>query len=119
MKKIELTYTERDGIFYPDLELSEQPEVHLNKYGRLRLKYLKNHKRVIYMNYITSCTLNQHLIDIQNECDEMHERLVKQLAKAQGVTEELKANDQMAWVGKMNNIYHQADEFILNDIIYA
>ena len=83
------------------------------------LRYLKNHRKVLYTNLLTSGTLNIYLADIDNRAEKMFERLTTQMAIAEGVTEQLKAGNQMAWVGKMNSIRNRAAEIINTEIIYT
>ena len=85
----------------------------------MRQRYLKQNHRVQYMNLLTSDKLAEHLEQVDAEANEMMETIVKQMAKAQGVTEQLKADDQMKWVGLMNNIRACAEEVVRNDLIYA
>ena len=115
---MELTYTERDGIFYPDLALPEQTNYPLGKYGRMRLDYLKKHRRGTYTTLLTSCTLNQHLYDTEQEVKQQIELILSRLVKERGITEELKATDPLRWVQEMNNAKHCAEEIVLNEIIY-
>ncbi len=116
---------ERTGIryeligdyYYPCLIVEESPP--LSKYGRLRQRYLREHKRVLYFNLLTSGKLYEHLAEIDTSARDMAEYLIKEMAKKQGVTEELKATDMMRWIGLMNNIRTCADEIVLNDIVYS
>jgi len=85
----------------------------------LRYRYLKQNRRVLYSQLLTSGKLGTHLAEIDNSANDMMELLVNQMAEEQGVTEQLKANDQMKWVGMMNNIRSAAEEIVLNDLIYA
>ena len=87
-------------------------------WGKRHLHYLKEHHRVLYANLLTSGKLNIYLADIDNQAEEMFERLTRQMAVAEDITEHLKATDQMAWVGKMNNIRNQVIEAINTEIIY-
>ncbi len=87
-------------------------------WGQRHLHYLKEHHRVLYANLLTSGKLNIYLADIDNQAEEMFERLTRQMAVAEDITEHLKATDQMAWVGKMNNIRNQVIEAINTEIIY-
>ena len=96
----------------------EQPPV-LTKYGRMRERYLREHKKALYFNLLTSGKLYEHLADIDTFACNMAEYLIKGMAKKQGVTEQLKAEDMMRWVGLMNNIRACADEIVLNDIVYS
>ena len=114
-----ITYTQQGDYLMPDLKLPEQPKVEIGIWGKRRLHYLKNHHPIIYTNYLTSCTLTAHLADIDEEANEMFDRLVKQFAKQKGVTEQLKAEDQMLWVRKINNIRNRATEIVNKELIYT
>ncbi len=116
---MDMTYHEQDGFMMPDLVMPQQPEVHLGKYAELRRKYLKNHRPVVYANLLTTFKLTEHLAEIEEQALETVNRLTEQMAKAEGVTEELKAKDQMRWVGLMNNFKHSAEEQVLSDLIYV
>ena len=87
-------------------------------WGQRHLRYLKNHRKVLYANLLTSGKLNDYLADIDRQAKEMFEQLVNQMAAAEGITEQLKADNQMTWVGKMNNIRNQVIEAINTEIIY-
>ena len=91
----------------------------ISKYGRMRERYLREHKKVLYFNLLTSGKLNEHLVDIDISACNMAEYLIKEMAIRQGVTEEMKAQDMMRWVGMMNNIRACVDEIVLNDIVYS
>ena len=98
--------------------LTEKEEASFGRYGRLRLKYLKEHRRVLYINLLTSGELTQHLNEVDQQAREMLELLVKQMAQAQGITEQLKAEDQMAWVSAMNNICSAAEEVVMREVVF-
>ena len=115
----EITYRMENGYRLPNLLPPQEPEVHLGKYALLRRKFLKQHRRVTYTNLLTSGKLNAHLMEIEQTAQARMEQLTAQMAKEAGVTEELKATDQMKWVGLMNNIRHSAEETVLNDLIYS
>ena len=115
----EITYTMQGDYLLPDLKMPEQPEVTMGRYARMRANYLKANRKVLYYNLLTSCTLNEHLNETEQRATELEEQLIKQMAAAEGVTERLKAEDQMKWVQMMNSIRHSAEEVILNDLIYA
>ena len=85
----------------------------------MRERYLKEHRKILYFNLLTSGKLNEHLAEIDTSARDMAEYLIKEMARKQGVTEELKARDMLRWVGKMNNIRACADEIVLNDIVYS
>lgn len=91
---------------------------YIGKYGRLKLNYMKKYKIPEYTEMLLSNELKSYLLDIEDECKEKLDILIKQMAEKENVTEELKANNQMEWVQKMNNIKHRAEEIILNEIIY-
>ena len=115
----EITYHREGDYLIPDLYLPKQPEKHIGKYGRLRLNYLKEHKRGLYTELLISGTLKQHLIEIdENATDEVNE-LIKQIAEQENINEYLKEHHQMEWVQAMNNIKNRAEEIVLNEIIYV
>ena len=114
------TYTlGADGLYYPNLVLPEMEEAHYGKYGMLRKQYLKNHHKAIYFTLLTSCKLISHLNEIDEEANEMFELLVKQMKERQGITEALKASDQLVWVQKMNSIQNRAEEIVLTELVYC
>ena len=114
------TYTlGADGIYYPNLELPEEETPRYGKYGRMRRTYLREHHEGLYTGLLLSGKLNAHLNEIDKTVHARMELLTKQMAAAQGVTEDLKAKDQMAWVGAMNNIRNAAEEIILTELIYT
>jgi hypothetical protein len=114
-----LTYRMEGDYQVPNLTVPEEAPVILGKYALLRKKYLKQNRRVLYLNYLTAGTLNEHLTEIEQTAYERMELMTAQMALEQGVTEQLKATDQMKWVGMMNNIRNAAEEAILQDLIYA
>lgn len=115
---MELTYTEINGIMYPDLALPEQTKHPIGKYGRMRLDYLKKHRRGTYTTLLTSCTLNQHLYETEQEAKQQIDLTLSRLVKERGITEEIKATNPLLWVQKMNNAKHCAEEIVLNEVIY-
>ena len=115
---MKLSYTKNGEYLLPNLALPKQERCFFGKYGILRLAYLKNHKRVQYINLLTSSKLNEHLAEVDEQATEMIDLLMKQIAETQGITEQLKSQNQMAWVGTMNNIKACAEEIILKEIIY-
>ena len=114
---MELTYTTRGDYLLPDLNVPESPKI--GKYGMLRRSYLREHRDGIYTGMLLSGKLNGHLEEIDRTANEMMNRLTAELAKAQGVTEILKASNQMKWVGLMNNIRNQAEEIVMTELIYS
>ena len=111
-------YTLQDNYYLPDLALPSEEEQPIGIWGQRHRWYLKEHHRILYYNLLTACKLNSYLADIDRQAEELFSRLVKQMAECEGVTEALKAQDQMAWVGRMNNIRNRAIEIVNNDLIY-
>ena len=112
------TYTlGADGIYYPNL-VSTDEEPHYGKYGMIRKTYLKEHRPVMYSLYMLEDRLTAHLNAVDDEAHERMDVLVRQMMEKQGVTEELKARDQMVWVGAVNNIRNAAEEIVLKELIY-
>lgn len=117
--KFGITYTKKGDYYYPDLGLPEQDnDFIINHYGRERLEFLKEHKKVEYQNMVRNCTLVKHLKDVQDRAERMRIANIKAFAIAANVTEELKQKDQLKWVGMMNNISNSVDELIRIEIIY-
>lgn len=116
--KNEITYTERDGIFYPDLSLPEQPDCPIGKYGQMRLEFLKNHRRGTYTTLLTEGRLAAHLSAIDQEARSQVEFLTEALAKQRGIDENLKAIDQLRWVQEMNSCKASAEDIVLRKVIY-
>lgn len=108
-----------DGLYYPDLELQEETCYEIGRYGRRRCEYLKSHYRTRYLELLLSGKLNEYLYEVEVECYEMEELLIEQMKKVQGVTERLKAENQILWVGKMNNIRSSAEEVVLREPVYC
>lgn len=96
----------------------EEEQKPIGIWGQRHLRYLKNHRKVFYVNLLTSGKLNNYLADIDRQAEEMFEQLVSQMAAAEGITEQLKATDQMAWVGRMNSIRNRAIEIVIREIIF-
>ena len=120
-------YDKRNGLWYelqgdyyiPCLELpAEKEERHIGVWGQRHWRYLKANRRALYTSLLTSGKLNSYLADIDRQAEEMFSRLVKQLSEKEGVTETLKAENQMLWVQKMNNLRNAAMEIVLNELIY-
>ena len=116
---MEVTYRMQDGFQVPNLLMPQERSVHLGKYAELRRQYLMKHRRVLYTNLKTSCRLTEHLAEIEQSAQKMVEQTVAQMARAEGVTEELKATEPLRWTGLMNNLRHSAEEMVLNDLICA
>ena len=119
-------YDEKNGLWYelqgdyyiPCLMLPEEEQQPIGVWGQRHLRYIKQNRKVLYLNLLTSGKLNGYLADLDKQADEMFSRLVKQMAEREGVTEKLKADNQMEWVARMNNIRSRATEIVNHDIIY-
>lgn len=110
----------RNGDYYlPNLVLAEQKKIQLNKYGRLRLDYLKNHKKVEYAILFMDNKLTDHLELVQEIATQRVEEIIKSLKEQSNLTEEMKNTDQLYWVGMMNNFKNQAEEIVLKELIYV
>ena len=114
-----ISYTLHGDYYLPDLALPEESEYHIGIWGQRRLDYLKNHRRILYTNLLTSGKLPEHLQEIDISAHERCETIIRRMAKEQGVTEQLKAENQMLWVGRMNNIRNCAMEIVNSEIIYC
>ena len=113
------TYTQVGDYFIPNLVISETAQSPLGKYGRMRKRYLKEHRRVLYTNLLVTGKLDQHLAEIDEACEARMELLISQTAKQEGVTEALKAADQMEWVRRMISIQNCAEEIVLHELVYC
>ena len=111
------TYRQVGDYFIPDIELPER-NYEIGKYGRMRHRYLREHRKIQYTTMILDGTLYDHLEELDRICNERMETMVATMKKQQGITEELKAADQLAWVGAMNNIRNAAEEIILRELVY-
>ena len=118
-------YNEQNGLWYelqgdyylPCLKLPEDGTVHTGIWGQRHRRYLKTHRRALYTSLLTSGKLNSYLADINRQAEELFSRLVKQMTEAEGVTETLKADDPMEWVGRVNNIRNRATEIVNAEIV--
>ena len=113
------TYTRQGDYCLPDVCLPPEEERPIGVYGQRRRTFLREHHRVLYYNLLTAGTLDGHLADLNEQAEAMFSRLVKQLSEKEGVTEALKAENQMLWVQRMNNIRSAAMESVANDLIYC
>ena len=119
-------YDEKNGLWYelqgdyyiPRLKLPEEEQQPIGIWGQRHLRYIKQNRKVLYLNLLTSGKLNGYLADLNKQAEEMFSRLVKQMAEREGETEQLKADNQMEWVGRMNNIRNRATEIVNSNIIY-
>ena len=114
----EITYTEINCINYPNLTLTEQPKVNIGKYGQMRLDYLKKHRRGTYTTLLTEGRISAHLSAIDQEAHSQVEIITKELAKQRGIDEILKTTDQLRWAQEMNSCKAQAEEIVLQDVVY-
>ncbi len=117
--KNEITYTQINGINYPNLALPEQPAVNIGKYGQMRLDFLKKHRRGTYATLLTECRLTERLSAIDQEARSQVEILTAELAKQRGIDETIKATNPLLWVQEMNNCKASAEEIVLQEIIYS
>lgn len=115
---MELTYRQQGNYLLPNLLPPPSLQTSLGKYALLRLKFLQKHHRVLYTNLLTTGRLQAHLLETEQTARAQMEQITARMAQTQGVTEELKATDQMRWVGLMNNIRQAAEETVLHDLIY-
>ena len=114
-----INYTLQGDYYLPDLKFPEQPKVEIGIWGKRHLRNLKNYHPIIYTNLLTSCKLTAYLADIDKQAEDMFFRLVKQLAEKEGVTEQLKADNQTMWVQKINTIRNRVTEIVNNELIYS
>ena len=114
-----ITYRREGDYLIPNLYLPKQPKGHIEKYGRLRLNYLKNFDRGLYTELLIDGTLKQYLLDIDENANNKVNILIKQLAESENINEQLKEHHQIEWVQAMNNIKNRAEEIVLNEIIYV
>jgi len=120
-------YDEKNGLWYelqgdyyiPCLKLPEEEQQPIGIWGQRHLRYMKQHRKVLYINLLTSGKLNGYLADLDKQAEDMFFQLVKQMAEREGITEKLKADNQMEWVGRMNNIRSRATEIVNADLIYG
>ena len=119
-------YDEKNGLWYelrgdyyiPCLKLPEEEQQPIGVWGQRHLRYIKQHRKVLYLNLLTSGKLNEYLADIDKQAEDMLTRLVKQMAEREGMTEQLKADNQMEWVARMNNIRSSVIELVNRELIY-
>lgn len=113
------TYTQVGDYLLPDLKLPKEEQQPIGVWGQRHRRYLKEHRRATYATLLTSGKLNSYLADIDRQAEKLFSRLVKQMAEAEGVTETLKAANQMGWVGRMNSIRSRAMEIVNSELIYT
>ena len=119
MTNTKITYTQQGDFLLPDLKLPEQPKVEIGIFGKRHLRYFDRNRKILYTNMLTKGKLTAYLADIDEQAENMFDQLVRQLAEREGVTEQLKANNQMLWVKKMNSIRNRAEEIVNHELIYS
>ena len=120
-------YNEQNGLWYelqgdyyiPCLVLDEEENQPIGMWGRKHLRYINEHRKALYTTLLLSGKLNSHLAEINQRASEMFDLLIKQLVEKEGITQQLKTTDQMAWMGAMNNIRNRAEEIVNTEVIYA
>ena len=119
-EKTKIEYVRVGDYYIPNLTLPKPRRTgNIGKYGRLKLNYMKKHNIPEYTEMLLNNELNSYLLDVEDACKNKIEILIKQMAKKENITEELKANNQLEWVGKMNSIKQSAEEIVLNELIYV
>ena len=113
------TYRQCGDFFIPAIALPDTPRNSIGRYGRMRHRYLKEHREVLYNAMIVNGTLWRHLAEVDKTCKDRLDMLILGMKEKQGITEKLKAHDPMAWVGAMNNIHSAAEEILFVEVIYA
>ena len=119
MNNTNITYTQQGDYLLPDLKLPEQKNVEIEIFGQRHKNFLLNNHKIRYYNLLTSCKLTEYLADINNRANEMFAQLVKQMAEAENITEQPKAENPILWIQSMNNIRNRATEIVNNEIIYT
>ncbi len=118
-EKLGGSYVKVGDYLLPDLTIDESEQQTIGKYGRMRKRYLKEYRRVLYTNLLVSDKLGHHLAEIDEACEKRMELLTSQMAKQEGMSEALKATDQMEWVRRMNSIQSRAEEIVLSELVYC
>ena len=116
---MELTYRQNGDYLIPDIEMDTQPTEQIGKYGMMRKSFLREHQKGMYNSLLLQNRLTAHLLEIDRTARVQVEQTAAQMAKAEGLSEKLKARDQMEWVGRMNNIRHRAEEAVIADLIHS
>ena len=114
-----ISYTKKGDYLLPDLILEDKERFNVGKYGLLRLNYIKKYKLGLYFDLLVNDKLNEYLHNIDTIVMEMVQKLIKELAEKENITEELKSSNQMLWIGKMNNIKNMVEEIVLKEYIYV
>ena len=113
------TYRVENGYLIPNLTLPEEEQSEIGVWGQRRLEYIKHYRKGFYTSLLIGCELNRYLVDVNKQAEEMFDTLISKYKTAEGITEQLKAANQMEWVGRMNNIRQRAMEIVNNEIIYS
>ena len=114
-----ISYTKNGDYLLPNLKLENKKQYNIGKYGLLRLNYIKKEKLGLYFDLLVNDKLNEYLHNIDTTVMEMVQKLIKELAEKENITEELKSSNQMLWIGKINNIKNMVEEIVLNEYIYV
>lgn len=114
-----ISYTRKGDYLLPDLILKDKEQFNIGKYGLLRLEYIKKYKLGLYFDLLVNDKLNEYLHNIDTIVMEKVQKLIKELAEKENITEELKSSNQMLWIGKINNIKNMVEEIVLNEYIYV
>ncbi len=112
------TYSQQGDYLIPNITLPKEKNKPIGIWGQRHLRCLKQHRKVLYINLLTSEKLNSHLAEIDKQAEELYFRLVKQLAESEGITEQLKADNPMEWVGRMGNIESRCREIVNNELVF-
>lgn len=118
-ERTDIKYHLEEDYYIPNLAMPKQEKITLNKYGRMRLKYLKEHKKVEYTIMLMNETLNTHLKELQETVEIRIEHIINELREKSDLTEDMKNTDMLYWVGTMNSIKAQAEEIVFSELIYA
>ena len=118
MTNTKITYTQQGDYLLPDLKLPEQPKVEIGIFGKRHLRYLEHNRKILYTNLLTKGKLTAYLAEIDEQAENMFNRLVRQFAEREGVTEQLKADNHTLWVKKMNSFRNRAEEIVNHELIY-
>ena len=105
--------------YFPDLELPETPNQAIGRYGRMRRAYLEEHRPGLYTRLILSGKLYEHLAETDQVCRDRMERMIAQMAEAEGINEKLKASDQLGWISRMSSIRHRVEEIVLDELVFS
>ena len=113
-------WNELQGDYYiPCLKLPDEEQVEIGVWGQRRLEYIKHHRKGFYTSLVIGCELNRYLADINKQAEEMFDTLISQYKTVEGITEQFKADNQIEWVSRMNNIRYRANEIVINELIYV